>query len=65
MDLSIRKLDLEERRTAMYQDAYDQIKDDLRAEYEAEFGPEFRAQHPFKPNHEVIHALVLKRLSQK
>jgi len=65
MDLSIRKLDLEERRARMYQDTYAQIEDGLRAEYEAEFGEAFRAQYPFKANGQIIHAMALQRLSQK
>lgn len=65
MDLSIRKLDLEERRATAYRHMVEQITDELRAEYEAEFGEEFRKLHPFKPNGLVIHELALKRLSQK
>lgn len=65
MDLSIRKMDLEERRGIAYRHMCEQIEEELRAEYEAEFGEAFRQQYPFKPNSLVIHELALKRLSQK
>lgn len=62
---SIRRLTHAEREARDAREAYryDEIMDDLvaqeRAEYEAQFGPHYRATHAFKPSHN-IHSKVDK-----
>lgn len=56
-----RREDLEQR---LYDEMYAQIEDRQRAEYDQEFGPAFRAAHPFRPNHAVIHRLTTEAIEK-
>lgn len=62
MDRAIRKMNAEEQQAIAYRNAYDEIEERLRAEYEAEFGPAFRQQYPFKPNGLIIHEMALQQI---
>lgn len=53
MDRAIRRLTREEQEQAAYAALCEEIEAEMRAEYEAQFGPEYRAQHPFNPGNEV------------
>ncbi len=64
MDMAIRKMDADERFQRAYDDACAEIEAEMRAEYEAEFGPAFRAHHPFKPNGTDIHIEAINRLGR-
>lgn len=55
----------EEQASDAYRALYDQIVSDQEAEYEAEFGPEYRAVHPFKVNGATIHQRVMQQLQQQ
>ncbi len=65
---SIRRLTPEEidaRRDAAqanYDRIYAEIEDAQRAEYEAEFGEEYRAKYPFKADGSEIHQQVQSRI---
>lgn len=64
-DIRLRRLDeIEDRSREAFEDACDEIREEMEIEYEQEFGPEYRAVHPFKPDHAKIHALALKKLSE-
>ena len=53
MDRAIRRLTREEQEQAAYEELLEKVRGEMSAEYEAEFGPEYRARHPFKPGNEV------------
>ncbi len=65
MDRSIRLMDAEERAATAYRHAYEEIEERLRAEYEAEFGPAFRARYPFTPNGQIIHAVAMQQITNQ
>lgn len=54
----------EERDQQMYDEMYASIEDRQRREYEHEFGPAYRAKHPFRPNGSIIHRLTIEALKK-
>lgn len=63
MDRDIRRLTLDEQADIAYREAYEEIEEAMRANYEAEFGPEFRAKHPFQPDSARIHKIAMRQIS--
>ena len=56
---AMRRLRIEEEEDDAYQDAYEEIDDGLRAEWEGQFD-----SIPYKPNSNEIHKLAMARLRQ-
>lgn len=48
-----------------YDTLFAEIEAQEREEYDREFGPEFLAAHPFKPDGARVHRKVLARLEQE
>lgn len=46
-----------------YQELVDEIEAQQRAEYEAQFGPTYRAKHQFRPR--GVHDLVMQRMREE
>lgn len=62
MDRCIRRLTNEEQADAAYREACEEIEAAMRANYEAEFGEEYRAKHPFQPDSARIHKIAMKQI---
>lgn len=52
----------EELEGIVYWDLFYQIEADQKTEYESDFGEEYRAKHPFKPNSTAIHNAVIAKM---
>jgi hypothetical protein len=50
----------EEQEQARYDELFAQIEEEQRLEYSMEFGPEYRAAHPFTPY--KVHERVVSRM---
>lgn len=61
-DQSIRRLTAQEREEETYRALYEQVEASMRADYERDFGPTYRAMHPFKPDWQVIDKAVTKMM---
>ena len=48
-----------------YERVYAEIEAELMEEWDREFGPEFRAKHPFKPDTARVHQLATARIAQQ
>lgn len=48
-----------------YDTLFAEIEQAAREEYEAQFGPEYRARHPFKLDGAQAHAQVMARIRQE
>lgn len=46
----------------LYERVFAEVEDEERRQYEDDFGPNFRAKWPYKPDGARIHAKVVKRL---
>lgn len=47
-----------------YAAAYDSADFAARITYDVNFGPEYRAKHPYQPNHKALHAEALRLLDE-
>jgi hypothetical protein len=54
----LRRLRVEEQADEAYRDMYEQVEDELRAEWEEQFD-----SIPYKPNGDEIHRLAMERLA--
>jgi hypothetical protein len=54
----LRRLRVEEQANEAYSDMYEQVEDELRAEWEEQFD-----SIPYKPNGDEIHRLAMQRLT--
>ena len=61
-DRAERRLLAEERGEEHYQELYAKVEDEMKAQYLKDFGPTYRAAHPFKRDHDLIDAMVCKRM---
>lgn len=52
----------EERNQELYERVFSEIEDEERRQYEYDFGPTYRAKHPYMADGARIHAKVLKRM---
>lgn len=64
MDQSIRRRTDKEQRDDLYRSLYEAEHDRRIREYESEFGPEFRAKHPFKVDSLSVHMTVMQQLEE-
>lgn len=68
MMLSIRRLtaaekaDRDDASADRYEELFDEIAEQERAEYDAQFGTEFQAKHPYRRDTARIHETVCRRL---
>jgi len=66
MDQSIRRRDRdEEQADELCRELFDAEAARRQAEYEAEFGPEFRAKHPFTVDSLDIHMTVMRQMEER
>lgn len=52
----------EERNQELYERVFAEIEDEERRQYEDDFGPTYRAKHPYMADSARIHTKVAKRL---
>jgi hypothetical protein len=48
----------------LYQRLFEEERTRRLKEYEAEFGPEYRAKHPFMPDGYAIHKAVARKIKE-
>lgn len=60
MDQAIRRMTDDEQEAEIYRRLHDAEVERRRADYEAEFGPEFRLTHPFQPT--GVHEAVMEQI---
>ena len=61
-DRAERRLLAEEREEEHYQELYAKVEDEMKAAWERDFGPTFKAKYPYVPDGAVIHKEVTKRM---
>lgn len=61
-DTSILRLTAQEREEERYRELYEQVEASMKSEYERDFGPTYRAAHPFKPDWKAIDKVVTKMM---
>lgn len=55
----------QEQKQERYSAMYAEVEQQMRAEYEAEFGDAYREKHPFTPDGAVIHQTTLQKLREQ
>lgn len=58
------KLDRQDQLDDRYEHFVDEIAERHASEYEADYGPAFRAKHPYKPDHARIRREALARCAE-
>lgn len=61
-DRAERRLLAEERESEWYRELFQQVDEQMRLAYEADFGPTYRAHHPYKTDGPVVDKIVSKMM---
>lgn len=61
-DRAERRLLAEERESETYREYFQQVDEQMRLEYERDFGPTYRAMYPYRTDGPAVHKIVTKMM---
>ena len=61
-DRSERRLLAEERESDTYREYFQQVDEQMRLAYEADFGPHYRSLHPYRTDGPLVDKIVTKMM---